>query len=64
MTIVSWMALYPIVTLIFFLFGEPLAHIPLILRTLLVTAAVMVLMSYVAMPRMTRWFGFWLFSKR
>ncbi|MDP2506432.1 MULTISPECIES: antibiotic biosynthesis monooxygenase [unclassified Oceanobacter] len=64
MTIVSWMALYPIVTLVFFLFGEPLAQIPLIFRTLLVTAVVMVLMSYVAMPRMTRWFGFWLFPKR
>lgn len=62
MTIVSWMALYPIVTAIFWLFGEQLALLPLMLRTLLVTAVVMVLMSYVAMPRMTRWFHRWLFG--
>ena len=62
MTLVSWMALYPIVTVIFWLFGEQLATLPLMLRTLLVTAVVMVLMSYVAMPRMTRWFRRWLFN--
>lgn len=63
MTIVSWLALYPIVTVIFWLFGESLATIPLMLRTLLVTAVVMLLMSYVAMPRMTRWFHRWLFAR-
>jgi uncharacterized protein len=63
MTIVSWLALYPIVTAIFLIFAPWLNQIPLLLRTLLVTAAVMVLMSYVAMPRMTRWFSFWLFPK-
>ncbi|MGD9860833.1 MAG: antibiotic biosynthesis monooxygenase [Marinobacterium sp.] len=63
MTFVSWLALYPTVTLIFFLFGEWLAHIPLLLRTLIVTAVVMVAMSYLLMPRFTRWFAFWLFPK-
>ncbi|SNC60259.1 hypothetical protein SAMN04487881_0222 [Marinobacter sp. es.048] len=61
MTIVSWLALYPAVTLVFLLFGDVLAQVPLLLRTLLVTAVVMLLMSYVLMPRMTRWFAFWLF---
>ncbi|MCG7200592.1 antibiotic biosynthesis monooxygenase [Marinobacter pelagius] len=61
MTLVSWLALYPAVTLVFVLFGDLLAQIPLLVRTLLVTAVVMVLMSYVLMPRMTRWFRFWLF---
>ncbi|MFC6671858.1 antibiotic biosynthesis monooxygenase [Marinobacterium aestuariivivens] len=64
MTAVSWLALYPLVTLIFFLFGEVLAQLPLLLRTLVVTAVVMILMSYVAMPRFTRWFAFWLYPKR
>lgn len=63
MTIVSWMALYPIVTLIFLIFGPVLEYFPLPIRTLLVTAVVMVLMSYVAMPRMTRWFHGWLFRR-
>ncbi|AOY89179.1 antibiotic biosynthesis monooxygenase [Marinobacter salinus] len=61
MTIVSWLALYPSVTLVFVLFGDLLAQVPLLLRTMLVTIVVMLLMSYVLMPRMTRWFAFWLF---
>ncbi|WP_404364914.1 antibiotic biosynthesis monooxygenase [Marinobacter sp.] len=64
MTIVSWLALYPAVTLIFVLFGDLLATLPLLLRTLIVTVFVMLLMSYVLMPRMTRWFSFWLFPGR
>ena len=64
MTLVSWLALYPTVTLIFFLFGDLLAQIPLLIRTLVVTAVVMPAMSYLLMPRFTRWFAFWLFPKR
>lgn len=64
MTIVSWLALYPAVTLVFFLFGDLLARAPLLMRTMIVTVVVMLLMTYVLMPRMTRWFSFWLFSER
>lgn len=64
MTIVSWLALYPAVTLVFILFGDILAQIPLLLRTMAVTIVVMLLMSYVLMPRMTRWFSFWLFPQK
>ena len=64
MTIVSWLALYPAVTLVFMLFGDLLLQVPLLLRTMIVTIVVMGLMSYVLMPRMTRWFSFWLFPDR
>lgn len=64
MTIVSWLALYPAVSLVFLIFGDLLAQLPLLARTFLVTVVVMVLMSYVLMPRMTRWFAFWLFPDR
>lgn len=64
MTLVSWMALYPSVTLIFFFFGDLLAPIPLPLRTLMITGVLMLLMSYVLMPRFTRWFAFWLYPKK
>lgn len=64
MTIVSWLALYPAVTLVFILFGGLLIQVPLLLRTMLVTVVVMLLMSYVLMPRMTRWFAFWLFPQK
>lgn len=63
MTIVSWLALYPAVTLVFVLFGDMLASVPLLFRTMIVTVVVMLLMTYVLMPRMTRWFSFWLFPK-
>ncbi|WP_288362265.1 antibiotic biosynthesis monooxygenase [uncultured Spongiibacter sp.] len=63
MTLVSWLTLYPAVTAIFFLLGDWLATLPLPLRTLIVTATVMLLMSYVLMPRMTRWFSRWLYPK-
>lgn len=64
MTLVSWMALYPTVTLVFLLFGGILERFPLPLRTLMITGVLMVLMSYVLMPRFTRWFAFWLYPKR
>lgn len=64
MTLVSWLALYPSVTLIFLLFGPLLEPVPLPLRTLLITGVLMVLMSYVLMPRFTRWFAFWLYPKK
>ena len=64
MTLVSWLALYPSVTLIFLLFGGLLEQVPLLLRTLLITGVLMVLMSYVLMPRFTRWFAFWLYPEK
>lgn len=62
MTLVSWLALYPIVTVIFWLFGDFLATLNLPLRTLLVTLVVMFTMSYIAMPRFTKWFHKWIFN--
>ena len=64
MTIVSWLALYPAVTLVFVIFGDLLAQVPLLLRTMIVTIVVMGLMSYVLMPRMTKWFAFWSFPRQ
>jgi uncharacterized protein len=64
MTIVSWLALYPAVTLVFVIFGDLLAKVPLLVRTMIVTIVVMALMSYVLMPRMTKWFAFWLFPRQ
>ena len=63
MAVVSWLGLFPTVAVIFALFGEPLQHLPLLPRVALVTAVVIILMTYVIMPRLTRWFAFWLFPK-
>jgi len=64
MAVVSWLAIFPTVTLIFGLFGEPLSRLPLIPRTIIVTLVVILLMTFVLMPRFTRWFSFWLFPKK
>ena len=47
-------------TVIYFLFGPWLN----LLHTLVLTAMVATLMTYVIMPRMTRLFSFWLYPDR
>ena len=64
MAIVGWVALFPIVTLVFWAFGPQLAWLPLVPRVLLVTAVVMALMTYIAMPRVTKFFSFWLYPHK
>jgi len=64
MTVVSWLALYPTVSIIFLVFGGLLEPVPLLLRTMMITGILMPLMSYVLMPRFTRWFAFWLYPKQ
>ncbi|WP_036591032.1 antibiotic biosynthesis monooxygenase [Oceanospirillum maris] len=64
MTLVSWLALYPAVSIIFLVFGDLLQPVPLLLRTMIITGFLMPLMSYILMPRFTRWFAFWLYPKK
>lgn len=63
MTLIGWFALYPAVTSIFWFFGSWLAELPLFLRTFLVTIVVIILMTYVLMPFMTKIFATWLYPK-
>jgi antibiotic biosynthesis monooxygenase (ABM) superfamily enzyme len=64
MAIVSWLALFPVVTVIFFLLGRWLNQLPTVLQTLVLTAMMATLMTYVIMPRMTRLFSFWFYPDR
>jgi len=64
MATVSWLALFPVVTGIFFLFGRWLNPLPTVVHTLVLTAMMATLMTYVIMPRMTRLFSFWLYPDR
>lgn len=61
MAIVSWIGLFPIVALVFLLFEDWLNNIPLVPRVALVTAIVMLLMTWVAMPWLTKLFSGWLY---
>jgi antibiotic biosynthesis monooxygenase (ABM) superfamily enzyme len=64
MAIVTWLAVFPMVAVIFFLFGQWLDLLPTLLRTMVFTAVMVTLMTYVIMPRMTRLFSFWLYPER
>jgi uncharacterized protein len=63
MAVVTWLAVFPTVLIIFTLFGPLLNLLPTVLRTLLFTLTMVSLMTYVIMPRMTRLFSFWLYPK-
>ena len=64
MVVVTWLGVFPIVTIIFSLFGHWLNLLPTLVRTLVFTAVMVTLMTYVIMPRMTRLFSFWLYPNR
>ncbi|QIN78159.1 hypothetical protein GBA65_06150 [Rubrobacter marinus] len=64
MAVVTWLAVFPTITVIFLVLRPVLNALPLLLRTLLLTLIMVSLMTYVVMPRMTRLFAFWLYPER
>jgi antibiotic biosynthesis monooxygenase (ABM) superfamily enzyme len=60
--LLAWLAIYPLITAILWLFGSFLALFPLPLRTLILTGALVYLMTYIVMPRLTKLFHRWLHS--
>lgn len=60
MTLVSWLGIFPTVALLQWIVGPWLQPLPTLLGTAIFTILVAILMSYVVMPRLTRWMGWWL----
>lgn len=60
MTIVSWLGIFPTVALLLTFVSPILTDLPFVIRTAIFTAIVAILMSYVVMPRVTRWMAWWL----
>lgn len=58
--LLTWLAIYPLITGLYGLFGSWLDAIPLILRTLLLTGILVYLMTYIVMPQLTQIFHSWL----
>ncbi len=52
--LIVWVAIYPTITIIQFLFGELLNELPLVLRTLTLTGVLVPLMVFVLIPFWTR----------
>lgn len=64
MAVVIWLTIYPAITVVLFLLGPALSHLPLPLRTLVLTLIVVPLMVFVLLPRMMKLFGNWLYGTR
>jgi hypothetical protein len=60
MTFVSWLGIYPTVAFLLTFIAPHLESLHPLLRIGVITILVAILMSYVIMPRLTRWLGWWL----
>ena len=63
MTIVSWMGIFPTVSVLLWLVSPLMASWPFLIRTAVFTALVALAMSYLVMPRLSRWMSWWLIRK-
>lgn len=59
-TFLVWLAIYPLITLIFYSVGDQLLAFPLPLRTLILTLVVVPTMSYLILPFYHKIFKKWL----
>lgn len=64
MAIITWLAVFPLATVVFMLLNPLLGGASVVLRTLVFMMVMVSLMTYVVMPRMTRLFSFWLYPKK
>jgi antibiotic biosynthesis monooxygenase (ABM) superfamily enzyme len=64
MALVTWLAVFPLATVVFMVLDPILGDFHAVLRTLVFTLVMVSLMTYVVMPRMTRLFSSWLYPKR
>jgi antibiotic biosynthesis monooxygenase (ABM) superfamily enzyme len=61
MAIVVWLAIYPLITIVFLLFGKYLIQInPIPLRTLIMTLILVPLMVFLVMPLIQKLLKSWL----
>lgn len=61
--IVTWLGIFPTVLLLFLTVAPLLADWPLVPRTMVITVLVVVLMTWVVAPRLTRWLAGWLHAR-
>ncbi len=61
MMIVTWLAVFPLITLISVILQRLLVNLPLVMRVAIVTAIAVPTMTYLLMPQMTKLFASWLY---
>jgi len=59
--VITWLGIYPLITVLLLLIGPLITSWPIWLRTLVISVTLVVLMTYVVMPRLTKWFAGFLF---
>lgn len=62
--LLTWLAIYPLITIILHFFGRYLNLLPLPIRTLILTGILVYLMSYWVMPILMKLFNPWLYSSK
>lgn len=60
LTVVSWLGIFPLVSVSLGVLGPLLQSWPFLARIFVVTVLVVSLMSYVVMPRLVAWMAWWL----
>jgi antibiotic biosynthesis monooxygenase (ABM) superfamily enzyme len=60
MAVVTWLGIFPTVSLFLWLIAPLLAPLPFLLRTAVLTALIVVTMTWVVMPRLTKLLRGWL----
>src|SRR5207253_6332046 len=63
MVVATWIGVFPILALLQWLFGARLAPLPLIARVMLLTLVVVLVMTYLVMPRITLAMKDWLYPE-
>lgn len=61
MSVVTWLAVFPLITFISLVLKQPLSNLPLVLRVATITAIAVLTMTYLLMPQMTKLFSGWLY---
>ena len=63
LAVLTWAGAYGVITLLLALLGPAIASWPLVLRTLVLSVTMIVALTWVIMPRLTRLFGSWLHAQ-
>ena len=63
MALLTWVVVYPLITVLIAMLDPVVGVLPMPLRTLVLTAIMVPVMVYLAMPRVTAHFGAWLNSQ-
>jgi antibiotic biosynthesis monooxygenase (ABM) superfamily enzyme len=64
MALVTWAAIFPLITLVVVASAPLLSHLSLVVRLAVTTGITVPLMTWVVMPRVTRLLGRWLYPDR